>query len=176
MTAKRKVLWFVTGAALAFVTYVAYIWGPIALDFIRAGFLEQDPKLRYSGTSMDNLKALHTAMMLYHESEGQFPHSDAWMEAVEDRIYIANMKKADARKKLVNPLLPPVPGQFGYAMNDAASAKYKDDVPEPSKTPLLFDSSDTSRNAHGDPKKLLPSPPRPGGNLGVSIEGAILKF
>jgi len=60
-------------------------------------------------------------------------------------------------------------------MNDAASGKYKGDLKDP-KTILIFDSSDTSRNAHGDPKKLLPTPPRPGGNLGITVDGSIVKL
>jgi hypothetical protein len=60
-------------------------------------------------------------------------------------------------------------------MNDLASGKYKGDIKD-KKTPLLFDSSDTSRNAHGDPAKLLPKPPRPGGNVGIAVDGTILKL
>lgn len=169
------------GCGLAAVAFVALaIWaGPVVLDFYNSGILGSQlsgKKMReYQGTSMDNLKALHTALMLYHDSEGQFPESSGWMDAVKDRIKAGDMTQEEADKKFVNPLLDK-PGEFGYAMNDACSKMYKDDLKDPSKTPLLFDSSDTKWNAHGTPDQLLPKPPRPGGNLGISVDGNVIRF
>lgn len=125
---------------------------------------------------MDNLKAMHMAMMLYHESEGAFPDSSGWMEAVEPRIQVNDMTKSENFKKMISPEFLKEKGKYGYAMNDAASQKYKDDISEPDTTPLIFDSSDLARNAHGTPETLLPSPPRNGRNQGVSISGQILKL
>jgi hypothetical protein len=166
---------------LAALIFGGWRYGPTLYDFYKAGFFEdvlsQKELRKYQGTSMDNLKALHVALSLYHESEGQFPHSSGWMDAVQPYIRTGDMKKEEAMKKLINPLiLPGGKGVFGYAMNDATSARYKDDIPFPSTTPLLFDSSNTSWNAHGTLSKLLPKPPRQGGNLGISVSGEILEF
>jgi hypothetical protein len=143
------------------------------------GFFDQyvsgDQERKYNASGTANLKALYTALMLYHESEGQFPVASGWMDAIKNRVAASDLAKGEADKKFVTPSLEGKPGQYGYAMNDAASGKYKGDVKDP-KTPLIFDSSDTSRNAHGDPKKLLPSPARAGGNLGITVDGTIVKL
>jgi hypothetical protein len=58
-------------------------------------------------------------------------------------------------------------------MNDKASGKYKDDL-DP-KMPLVFDSSDTAKNAHGDPVKLAPKPARAGKNMAVTVDGSLVE-
>lgn len=158
-----------------------WLYGPAMLDFYRAGFFDEalNPRqLReYQGNSIDNLRAMHLALSLYHESEGQFPHGEGWMDALEPYIRTDDMSAEEAQKKFMNPLLGKnEDGAFGYAFNDAASAKYKDDVPTPARTPLVFDSSNLSRNAHGSPEELLPNPPRQGGNMGISVTGEVLKL
>lgn len=170
----------ITCGVLAVVAVIALIWaGPVIRDFYNSGILGSQlsgKQMReYQGTSMDNLKALQTALMLYHDSEGQFPDSAGWMDAIKDRIKAGDMTQEEADKKFVNPLLGKA-GEFGYAMNDACSKKYKDDIKDPSKTPLLFDSLSTGWNAHGSPTSLLPKPARPGGNLGIAVDGTVLKL
>lgn len=177
----RKVLKSVGLLFLAGILGAGWYYGPTVYSLAKAGLFEQvlNPReLReYRGTSMDNLKAMHLALSLYHESEGQFPLGEGWMDALEPFYRTDDMRAKEADKKFVNPLLPPeAKGGFGYALNDAAAGKYKDDIPTPVKTPLVFDSLDTRRNAHGTPEKLLPNPPRQGGNLGISVTGEILKL
>ena len=138
-------------------------------------YVSPDSERKYQAGETENLKALYTAMNLYHESEGQYPHANGWMDAIKSRTSTSDLAKGEADRKFISPSLADKPGQFGYAMNDDASAKYKGDLKNP-KEPLLFVSSDTSRNAHGDPKKLLPNPPRPGGNIGIAIDGSIVKL
>jgi len=128
--------------------------------------LSGSKKRTYTAGNEKNLTALHTAMMLYHESEGQFPDSSGWMEAVKNRIKAEDMETKEAEKKLVRPDLSDQPGQFGYAMNDAASQKYRDDIPK--STILLYESKQTGRNAHGDPKS-----DREG--YAITVEGTLLK-
>ena len=153
--------------------------GRAVRDFWRAGFfngvLSPEQARKYNASSTANLKALYTALSNYHESEGAFPDSKRWMDAIRSYGAASDLAKGEADKKFVSPSLSGKPGQYGYAMNDAASSKYKGDIKDP-KTPLIFDSSDTARNAHGDPKKLLPSPTRAGGNLGIAVHGTILKL
>ncbi|MEZ0326130.1 MAG: hypothetical protein ACAH95_09500 [Fimbriimonas sp.] len=129
---------------------------------------------QYNATTEANLRAIHTALMMYHDSEGQFPLAEGWMDAIQNRIGTADMEGSEAQKKLISPSLQGQPNQFGYAMNDKASGKYKDDL-DPN-IPLVFDSSDTSRNAHGSPEKLAPNPPRAGQNLAISVSGKLQKL
>jgi len=163
------------------VLAAGWIYGPALYDFYRAGLLDEylNPRelRKYQGTSIDNLKAMHLALSLYHESEERFPYGEGWMDALEPYIRTDDMRAEEAQRKFVNPLLGKgSERKFGYALNDLAAGKYKDDVPTPVKTPLVFDSVETQRNAHGAPEKLLPNPPRQGGNLGISVTGEILKL
>ena len=165
----------IIGGILGVVVLGVGIWiGPTVMDFVGAGFFEKVEKRKYSASTMSNLKAIYTAMSLYHESEERFPAANGWMDAIEGRLQAGDMDKSESAKKLISPEFASQPGKFGYAMNEAASEKYKDDVAEPSKTPLVFDSSDSGRNAHGEPEKLYPNPPRDGQNHGVSIDGTAL--
>jgi hypothetical protein len=146
------------------------IWGTGAIQAAVGGKEMRE----YNATTESNLKAIHTALMLYHDSEGQFPEASGWMDAIQNRLLVNDMTGEEAAKKLVSPSLQGKTGQFGYAMNDKAGAKYKDDI-DP-KMPLVFDSSDTARNAHGSPDTLAPKPPRDGQNLAVAVDGTILKL
>lgn len=167
---KRK---WLKGCGIAAVVVLAGLgfWiGPVVYDFFKAGLFDKTSKRKYDGASIDNLKAMHMAMMVYHESEEMFPDSAAWMDAIETRIRTFDMSNKESEKKLVAPQYRDEPGNYGYAMNDLCSRKYKDDIPEPAKTQLIFESSDLTRNAHGDPAKL-----RPDKSLAISVEGQLLK-
>lgn len=162
----RKIGCSIAGAILLLLVWFA---GPPLLDLGRGGFLScAPPKHEYSATSEQNLKAIYQAMMLYHESEGQFPEANGWMDAIDNRISSNDLKKGEEKKKLIRPDLIGQEGNYGYAMNPVASAKYKDDVKDPSTTPLIFESKETVRNANGDPEKS-----RDG--LAISVDGTILK-
>lgn len=143
----------------------------------RAGSFDKADKVKYKGDLEDNLKKLHAALILYHDSEGQFPDAEKWMDAIRNRVRTGNMEDSEAMKKFMDPSAQ-TGGKdiYGIAMNDAASAKYKDDIKDADKTPLLFVSSDTKWNAHGSPDKLLPKPERDAGNLGITIDGKIIEL
>jgi hypothetical protein len=134
--------------------------------------LTETEKRKYNATTEANLKAIHTALMMYHDSEGQFPLAESWMDAIEGRLVTSDMEGSEAQKKLISPSLAGQPGQFGYALNDRASGKYKDDL-DP-KMPLVFDASDTKKNAHGDPRTLAPKPARGGRNMMITVDGTVL--
>jgi hypothetical protein len=176
----RKALKIGCGIVLVVLIGLGVWIGPVVFDFARSGILgdllSKPEKRKYEGTSMDNLRAMHTAMIAYHDSEEMFPHGEGWMDAIEPRLNVFDMDKKESAKKLVYPEFIGQEGKFGYAMNDAAGGKYKDDIPDPDKTPLIFDSSDTKRNAHGKPEDLLPKPARGGGNRGISVSGLMLKL
>lgn len=156
------------GIGIAVLIFLAWYVGPILLALFRAGYMSTEPKHAYSATSEQNLKAIYQAMMLYHESEGQFPEASGWMDAIDNRLKSNDLEKGEEKKKLIRPDLLGQNGKFGYAMNPAASAKYKDDIKDGAKTPLIFESKETVRNANGDPEKS-----RDG--LAISVDGTILK-
>ena len=95
------------------------------------------------------------------------------MDAVKTRIQVGDMTPEEAQKKLVDPTLGGKPGGYGFAMNDACSNKYKGDLNDP-KMILLFQSGDTRWNAHGDPVKNAPAPPRGAENLAITVGGDVV--
>ncbi len=171
------------GCGAVFVVLFAVLWFTGTLRDIRTlfshgfaqAYLSPDDERKYNASTETNLKAMYTALMMYHESEGAFPLAANWMDALKNYGAASDLAKGESEKKFISPALASKVAQFGYALNDAAAGKYKGDLKDP-KTPLIFDSSDTARNAHGDPKHLLPAPNRPGGNRGIAVDGSILKL
>lgn len=186
--AKKKLLWQIPLG----IFVILAVWKGPALwttwkGVKKMGLLEDTEMREYTGSTMDNLKAMHTALMIYHDSEGMFPEGDGWMDAIEIYIKTGDMSEEEAEKKLKNPIVVREnPDGYGYAYNDRLSTKYvmpdfepSDDpeaVQQPDETVLVFDSSDTSKNASGDPKELAPEPERQGGNLGVSVSGNVVEL
>lgn len=125
------------------------------------------PKRQYTASNEANLRAMHTALMLYHDSEGQFPAADGWMDAIKNRLKAYDLASGEAEKKLIRPDLAGKADAYGYAINTAAAGKYKDDVGGP-KTPFIYESHQTTRNASGDPQK-----DRDG--WAIAVDGTILK-
>src|SRR5690349_2498627 len=69
-------------------------YGPVLYDFWKRGFFEKAPeKHAYSATSEKNLRAIHQAMVQFHESEGQYPDSSKWMDAIENYIHSNDLQK-----------------------------------------------------------------------------------
>lgn len=160
MTKKQK-----RGCLLSVVALVAGVgifFGPALVDLFRAGilqaFFEKDVKRTYVGTSRENLKALYTGLMLYHESEGQFPAATGWMDAVKSRIQTNDLSESEAAKKFIR---PGVTNGFGYALNDKVGGQYKGDI-EPQEV-VIFESDQTAWNAHGKPS-----------GMGINLKGDIV--
>jgi hypothetical protein len=139
----RRVLAVLSVLLLGLVIWV----GPVIKDLYTHGFFEGTERRKYDGDSAANLHAQYTALMLYHESEDQFPYATGWMDAIKDRLGTNDIAKEDWGKKLIRPDLRTEPGAFGYAMSDEASAKYKGDLKD-KKLPLIYESTDHGRNAH----------------------------
>ncbi|MFZ4508128.1 MAG: hypothetical protein ACOYON_10595 [Fimbriimonas sp.] len=118
---------------------------------LQAALVKED-RMKFDGDSRASLKALHTALMLYHDSEGAFPPADRWMDAIENRLASNDLDPASAKQKLVRPDLRGTEGQYGYALNVAAAGKYKADAGK-GTTILVFESTNTKKNATGDPKR-----------------------
>ncbi|HMS54266.1 MAG TPA: hypothetical protein PKA27_02605 [Fimbriimonadaceae bacterium] len=150
------------GAIVVVLAGAGLFFGPAIADLWEVGkaYLEKDEKRTYSASSVENLKALHTAMMLYHESEGQFPVASGWMDALRSRVQTNDLDASEAMKKFVRPGAKP--GEFGYAMNSEASGKYEGDLPK--ETILVFESDDMKWNASAKPTPK---------DRGITISGAL---
>lgn len=172
---RKKAFKIVGLALLGGLGYAAWRFGPAAYDLWKGGYLFNEVEMReYQGTSKENLKALYTAMMLYHASEDAFPPADVWMDRIQPYLRTGDLSPEEALKKFRNPLIRPSGGAvYGYAMNDAFSSKHLDDVRDSKQQPLIFDSREAVWNAHGKPSALAPKPPRQGGNLEVTGGGDV---
>ncbi len=160
------------------VIVALWLWiGPLLTTASRRGFLDRTEMRQYEGNTMENLRRIHTALLQYEASEGQLPHANAWMDAAWRRLQTADMSEEEAKKILRSPsVYESNPTAFGYAFNENLSEMFTGDVESPSRTPLIFDSSDLTWNAFGNPAQLAPSPARPGGNLTVTVEGNVIKL
>ncbi|MBX3119771.1 MAG: hypothetical protein KF784_11945 [Fimbriimonadaceae bacterium] len=171
--------WGIALVALVAIGVLVDQFTPAREAFIlwRAGSFDKADKVKYRGDLEDSLKKLRAALMLYHDSEGQFPDAAGWMDAIRNRVRTGNMADSEAMKKFMDPSAQTgAEGVYGIAMNDAFSGQYIDDVKDLDKTPLLFVSSDTKWNAHGTPEKLLPKPAREAGNWAIMVDGKILEL
>lgn len=128
--------------------------GQAVQDLWRRGMIQaavfKGKKGAFKGGRKESLTAIHTALMLYHDSEEAFPPANSWMDAIEGRIVTNDLSKKGAEKKLVRPDLRDAEGLYGYAFNVKAAGKYKDDI-GPATTALVYESKQTTRNASGDP-------------------------
>ncbi len=150
------------------IAFSVWFYGPLAYGLWKRGFFDRPAAAHdYKGSSTENLKFIRTALLGYEESEGQFPLGPGWMDAIQNRLGSDDLKKGEAVKKLVAPEDEGKPEAYGYAFNDALSGKFYGDIKDP-KTPMVFESGATGRNAHGDPAKLR----KPGG-LVITVGGDI---
>lgn len=153
---------------LAGLGYATWRFGPDIANLYRAGFFSPQEKRAYDGDTVDNLRAIHTALMLYHDSEGQFPAAPGWMAAIEPRLRTADLEPAEAAKKLRR---PGAASGYGYALNRAAAARFKDDVPGRESAVLVYESRRADRDHAGDPRE----DGFPGGKA-VTVAGAIVRL
>jgi hypothetical protein len=156
--------------AVALVLIVGGIWlYPTVRDLLSLVPKDQ-VKQGWTPATEKNLNVLYTAMKLANDSDGNFPKSDKWMDKVITRVRTEDLKKGAEKEKFVDPAAGGKPGEYGFAMNDLASEKYIDDVKDKT-APLIFQSTDSTWNAHGDPAKIG----RKGG-IGISVDGKIVKL
>lgn len=160
---------------LALAGLVFGIWlFPTLRDLSALGLFDRTSRHDYSGSVQQNLKAIYTAMMLYHDSEQQFPAASGWMDAVKTRLKTDDLNKNQEYNKLRDPRVAGKDSEvFGFAMNRAVQGMYKDDIKDPDHTILVFCSSKLSWNAFGDPIKDRPRDELPGGNLALTVSGKV---
>jgi hypothetical protein len=169
MTTKKKIVLAVVAVLAIPVVWYGY-WGlKLYIGARKEGFLDAPVKREYTGDSVANLKAIHTALLLYQDSEGALPVASGWMDAAWSRLQTADMDEDEAKKKLKSDGITSAE-QFGYAFNDAASGKYSKDLPD--STILVYDSTNLNWNAHGKPTP--PKTPRPKGSKAITVGGKII--
>jgi len=155
---------------LVVILFLAFFGKPL-YSLYKAGFLAPPPeKVGWTPETEKNLHVLYTGIMHVHDSDGTFPKSPTWMDKVITRVRTETLKKGAEKEKFVDPAAGGKSGEYGFAMNDVASGKYIDDIKD-KKTPLIFQSTDSTWNAHGDPAKIG----RKGG-IGVAVDGSVVKL
>lgn len=167
--ATKKTKRAILGVVVAVIIGLCVWLSPLIRAVIKIGLPTDTAQRTYSATSVENLQAIRTALLLYHDNEGQFPHAEGWMDAIQPMLKTNDLSVEEANKKLVNPGIADIKsGEFGYSMNAAASAQFKGDLPE--DTILVFESpNDRKRNASGDPKSAS-------GQQGIAIDGNVVTF
>lgn len=116
-----------------------------------------------------NLNRLGKAMDLYlADNDEHYPPAETWMEGVGTAFKSSSKKPAEhvaLQSYFRCPEIARVDhaDKYGYAFNDHLSMRLARNIDRPSKTPLVFDSSDLAYNAHGS-LNLLPNPRRHMGN------------
>ena len=106
-------------------------------------------------TCPENLQQLYSALQFYTDEWDALPPADRWMTAIQDRVpkdeylHCPEVRAAD-------------PSKYGYAMNPTLGGKPMRDIPDRKATPLFYDSSDLSKNAHAGPESV----PNPGRHTG----------
>ena len=167
--AAKKTLLTIIGVILVLIIGVG-VWAWPTIRNLASLLPSSEKKQGWTPDTVVNLKALYTGMMLQHDSDGQFPKSDQWMDKIIIRVRTETLKKGAEKEKFVDPAAGEQPGAYGFAMNDAASEKYKEEIKD-KKMPIIFQSTDTSWNAHGDPAKIG----RKGG-IGIALDGSQVKL
>ncbi len=126
-----------------FVLFGLIIWvGPVVRDLVKNGFLDRVDREEYTADRVGNLKALRTALMLYHESEGIFPEANGWVDAIKPRIASNGMSEAEALRKFDNPATA-AKGQIEYALSPAVAGKFEGDLTSKA-VPLVTESTGTA--------------------------------
>ena len=108
-------------------------------------------------TCPENLQQLYSALQFYTDEWDTLPPAKRWMTAIQDKVpkdeylHCPEVRAKD-------------PAQFGYSMNPALGGKRLRDVSDRKTTPLFYDTSDLSKNAHAGPDSV----PNPGRHTGRS--------
>ncbi len=110
------------------------------------------------------LKAIRTALDLYHDSEDRYPDAKNWTEEALKRLAADDLAKGEDAKRLTRPGAK----AYGYALNAAVAGKYRGDIGPPT-TILVYETPREEPNAAGDPAQ----DGLPGGKA-VTVAGEIV--
>lgn len=137
-------------------------------DLFSSGIVQnmasKPPERKATGDTESRLKALRTALDLYHDSEEKYPEAVGWTEAARLRLKADDLAKGQDKAQLTRPGA----SAFGYALNASAAGKYRDDV-GPKSTILIFETPKEEQDTSGDPTKDGLK-----GGRGITIDGQIV--
>jgi prepilin-type processing-associated H-X9-DG protein len=109
-------------------------------------------------TCPDHLQKLYRAVMEYASSwDDTLPPADRWMTALNDPV-----ERRVEEEELRCPDVAKSGPKYGYAMNPEVGGKRLDEIKEKGTTPLFYDSTDLSKDAHANAASL----PKPGRHTG----------
>lgn len=124
--------------------------GKTLSDASKAGLLDETKTEKYQASRDNNLKAIHRALMLAADSDGEFPEATKWMETALIRLKTSDISEDEAKEKLKIPGLGPT--EFGYALNTVFGKAHPGEIKVKSDAILVYESKDASWNAHGNPE------------------------
>lgn len=170
MKRARKVLFWILLISFVIGVFWAYPLLKLGWMYISALRTASETRVYSPRACLDNLKQLGAAFALYLDANGAYPPADKWMDEITLYLRAGDLPKEEQEKKLRCPDLPYHPDTYGYALFRSLSGKWADEIPEPEKQVVVFDSSNLSRNANDD-LESLPNPPRHGGNNALYADG-----
>lgn len=117
---------------------------------------------------LSNEKQMGLALLQYAQgNDDKFPYRPDWMDAT------ATYRTGDERMLHCPAVWGQDPTKYGYAFNSTQRGKNIIRVSRPEAVPMVYDSTNLSRNAT-DPARSLPSPPRHGtGNNVAFVDGHV---
>jgi hypothetical protein len=147
---KNVVLWVVVGVLAICACGVVPILAAILLPvFSQAKFAAQRT------AALSNSKRAALGAILYSaDYDNRLPLAQNWM----DSTFPYSKSETVFRSPLA---MKDNPDAYGFAFRLDLSGKKMADIAQPAKAEMIFDSTDTSRNAHGN-LELLPRPGRYG--------------
>lgn len=143
-------------------------FGNALRDLFSSGVVQnmasKPPERKVSGDSEARMRALKTALDLYHDSEEKYPEAVGWTEAARLRLKADDLAKGEDKAQLTRPGA----SAYGYALNRKAAGKYRDDI-GPKSTILIFETPSETQDASGDPTQDGLK-----GGKGITIAGKIV--
>ena len=99
------------------------------------------------GDTVARLRAIRTALDLYHQSEDRYPDAKSWSEEALKRLAADDLAKGEDAKRLTRPGAR----AYGYALNAAVAGRYRGDLKP--DTILVYETAREEPNAVGDPAR-----------------------
>lgn len=134
----------------------------VGLWFVLLASYQHAREIKRGTSCQSNLKLIGLAMAQYtRDYDEVFPIVDRWSESLFPYCKTDAIFHCPA---LVN---------FGYSMNTFLDCRNLDQMEEPAKTPLAFDSSIVKRFQHDDGASWLAEERHPQGNAVVFVDGHV---
>jgi len=105
-----------------------------------------------SRSCIRNMKDIANAMSMYGARyDDRLPLATSWMDGIQPLVARPRTLKCPAFRRTN-------PDAYGYAIADAVAGKTIASIPLGNRAPIVFETDDLKRNAHGAPFK--PAPPK----------------